>query len=53
MNEAPNSSAGVALREARERLGLSRTQLVALTGASYSQLTNIEAGAVPKHSPKV
>lgn len=41
---------GIALREARERAGLTRIELATLVGCSLSQLANIEAGAVPKQS---
>lgn len=44
------AASGQTLREAREHAGLTRAQLAALAGCSFSQLSNIEQGAVPKTS---
>ena len=44
------ATAGDALRAARREAGLTRIQLAALADVSFSQLSNIEQGAVPKRS---
>ncbi|MDX6436772.1 MAG: Helix-turn-helix domain [Gaiellaceae bacterium] len=44
------TTAGDELRMARLEAGLTRIQLAALAGVSFSQLSNIEQGAVPKRS---
>jgi transcriptional regulator with XRE-family HTH domain len=44
------TTTGHDLRAARVRAGLTRAQLASLIGCSYSQLGNIEAGAVPRRS---
>jgi transcriptional regulator with XRE-family HTH domain len=43
-------SRGRDLREARERLGLSRAQLAGLAGCGLASLGAIEQGAVPERS---
>ena len=48
--KASSSTAGADLRQARERLCLSRAQLAGLADCSFSQLSLIEQGAAPKRS---
>ena len=42
--ELENGDFGAAVKEAREELGLSRSQLVRLTGVAYSKLAQVEDG---------
>lgn len=39
------------MRAARERAGITRTELARLAGCSLTFLANVEQGAVPRHSP--
>lgn len=50
MPTTTTNNAGRDLRAARERAGLSRTQLASLAGCSLAALANIEQGAVPRRS---
>lgn len=50
MTTTTTTEPGLTLREERERAGLTRAQLAALTGCSLAALGNIEQGAVPKRS---
>lgn len=50
MSTVIEKHAGQELREARERLGISRTSLAGRAGVGLGSLCNIECGAVPKRS---
>jgi DNA-binding XRE family transcriptional regulator len=45
------TTTAAALREARERAGVTRAQLAQLAGCSLTFLANVEQGAVPRRSP--
>jgi predicted transcriptional regulator len=45
------TSSGSELRAARERVGITRTELARLAGCSLTFLANVEQGAVPRRSP--
>jgi transcriptional regulator with XRE-family HTH domain len=49
-NSKEQGQTAIALRQAREKAGVTRARLAGLAHCSYSQISNIEAGAVPNRS---